>query len=83
MARLRDRPTPDLVVMFLAGLVGVILTTAMVGFVVLEAVGKNDDVTVLATRIAAITNTLIGAIVGYLAGRGVERGSDGDDNEPA
>lgn len=83
MPRLRDRPTPDLVVLFLAGLVGVILTTAMVGFVVLEATGKDDGVAVLATRIAAITNTLIGAIVGYLAGRGVERGSGGNGSGPA
>lgn len=79
MDRLRDRPTSDLVVMFLAALVGFILVVATFGVILLELYGDDVDISVLATRLAAITNTLIGAIVGYLAGRGTDPPGKSDD----
>ena len=80
MARLRDRPTPDLVVMFLAVLVGVLLVGSTLGFILLELAGAHLDLEKLAVRLAEVTNTLIGAIVGYLAGRGVEPKEPPDDD---
>jgi hypothetical protein len=70
MSRFRDRPTPDLIVMFLAAIVGVLMIGAMLSVIYLEAVHAAVDLDKLSARLADVTNTLIGAIVGYLAGRG-------------
>lgn len=71
--RLRDRPTADLVVIFLAGVVGVVVVLSLVGAFVARATDPDLDLTPIAARLADVTNTLIGAIVGYLAGRGIEK----------
>lgn len=70
--RLRDRPTADLIVMFLAGLVGVCVVGALLVITVARFSDPGLDLDKAAARIADVTNTLIGAIVGYLAGRGVD-----------
>ena len=69
--KLRDRPTPDLVVLGLTFLVAILIIGSSIGFIVLEILGAPVDLDKLALRLAELTNTLIGAIVGYLAGRGV------------
>lgn len=71
MANLRDRPTPDLVVMWLAGIVGVCVIGSLLGAMVLRITDHSADLDKIAARLADVLNTLIGAIVGYLAGRGV------------
>lgn len=69
--KMSDRPTADLVILFLAGLVGIVVL-GMLTFIVLVSVYNPEvKITDLAIRIAAITNTLTGAVVGYVAGRGV------------
>lgn len=73
MARLRDRPTADLVVMFLAGIVGVLVIGSLAAVIVFRLVNESVDLDKAAARIADVTNTLIGAIVGYLAGRGTDK----------
>lgn len=70
--RLRDRPTADLIVMFLAFLVGVCVVGSLVAIVLARFTNPGVDLDKAAARIADVTNTLIGAIVGYLAGRGVD-----------
>jgi hypothetical protein len=72
VAKLRDRPTADLVVLLLTAMVLFVIGFALVGVVVIEVTSSSIDVAKIAGRIAAFTNTIIGAIVGYLAGRGVE-----------
>ena len=72
MPPFRDRPTADLVVMFLAGVVGVLVIGSLISVIVLEATGHATDLDKLSARLADVTNTLIGAIVGYLAGRGID-----------
>jgi hypothetical protein len=69
--RLGDRPTPDLVVVLLTICVVFVVVFSLVGAVVLRIVEPTTDLTNIAKSIAGITNTLIGAVVGYLAGRGV------------
>lgn len=71
MAALRERDTPDLVVMFFAILVGVVVVAGVIGGVIWRLVDPDADLVALVDRISDITNTLIGAVVGYLAGRGV------------
>jgi hypothetical protein len=69
-SHLRDRPTADLVVLFLSALVAVVLVASVVGGIVWKVTDPDADLADLAARIGDITNTLIGAIVGYLAGKG-------------
>ena len=66
---IKHRPTADLVIIFLAGVVGISVLTITVG-IILAAIFTDFDTTNLATRVGAIINTLTGAIVGYVAGRG-------------
>jgi hypothetical protein len=77
MTKLGDRPTPDLVVMALVAIVAVLLVGSMVAVVILEATNHEADLPALAGKLADVTNTLIGAIVGYVAGRG-RQAEDGD-----
>lgn len=69
------RATSDLIVLSLTGVVAFVVIAGIVGSIVWEiADPHNADLDELAKRIGDITNTLIGAIVGYLAGRGTTDG---------
>jgi membrane protein DedA with SNARE-associated domain len=82
MPRLRDRPTPDLVVLFLAAVVGITIIGSTLGLFFASWLGADVDLGKVGARLADVTNTLIGAIVGYLAGRGVEREDPTDPKGP-
>jgi hypothetical protein len=68
---MRKRSTPDLIVILLTSCVVFVVVFSLIGAVVLRIVSPSSDLTQIAKSIAGITNTLIGAVVGYLAGRGV------------
>ncbi len=70
-SRFRDKPTADLIVIFLAALVGIIMLLMSITLIVVEIWYPDHDITTLATRVGTLTSSLIGAIIGYLAGRGV------------
>lgn len=76
--RLGDRPTPDLVILFLSGIVGFVIVIFTLVLLVLAIVDPNHNPGTLAIRVAALVNTLTGAIVGYLAGRGASRNGNGN-----
>jgi hypothetical protein len=80
-ARLLDRPTPDLVVISLTAVVAFVIVATIVAVLTAKVVHPDADVTALTTRIAGLTNTLIGAIVGYLAGRGVVPDGAADEDD--
>jgi Na+/H+ antiporter NhaA len=69
--RLRDRPTPDLIVFALTGVVIFSLIATTLALLISEIWYPDRDLGMLAGRVAAIMSSLIAAIVGYLAGRGV------------
>lgn len=69
MAVARRRTTADLVILALTGVVATVVLVSIVGIIVLEIVRPAAEITVLASRVAGIVNTLIGVIAGYLAGR--------------
>jgi hypothetical protein len=71
LPRIRDRPTPDLIVFALTGLVIIILLLSMITLVIAQLWFPERNVSVLTDRIGQLTSSLIAAIVGYLAGRGV------------
>lgn len=77
MPRLRDRPTPDLIVIGLAVVLGFSIISWTVGALVLRIVDPDANLDKVAARLADVVNTLIGAIFGFLAGR---RTGDGDGN---
>jgi hypothetical protein len=68
MARLRDRPTGDLMVLMIAFTIcGYVAVSAATGLFL--AVTTNRDLSTLARNIADIINTLIGLLAGFIAGR--------------
>lgn len=73
---LRDRPTSDLVVLGLTALVAFVVTTTVTAALVIKIADPKADIDVIMIRVAGLTNTLIGAIVGYLAGRGARPSSE-------
>lgn len=76
--RLRDRPTPDLIVLGLTVLVAIVLIAVTITLIVSEFWHPERDLGQLADRIATILSSLIAAIVGYLAGRGVTDTTKGE-----
>lgn len=71
MSQLRDRPTADLIVILLSGVVAFCVVSLATAVVVSSIWFPDHDITSLSQRIGTIISSLIGAIVGYLAGRGV------------
>jgi hypothetical protein len=72
MTPLRERPTADLIVIVLTGVVTVILLIAVVGVILLEVYRPETDIQALAARVGTLVSSLVGAIVGYIAGRNTE-----------
>ena len=67
----RHRPTPDLIVIFLAGVVGFVIVFSTIAAIVWKIAVPDANLGQAGARIAGLVNTLVGVIVGYLAGRGV------------
>ena len=67
--RFRDRPTADLIIIALTGVVSVIMLVSIAGLVLIEIFVPDTDISDLAQRVGTLTSSLIGAIVGYVAGR--------------
>jgi hypothetical protein len=75
MTRLRDRPTADLVVLFLAVVVGIIVIATVALLLISELVHPGTATYSGVVRsLSDVTNTLIAAIVGFIAGRGAKPG---------
>ena len=69
MSPLRDRPSSELVMIILATTVAVLLVVSVIMVGVLEITHPESDTK---GAVSSITNTitlLVGAVVGYLAGR--------------
>lgn len=73
--RMRDRPTADLIVIFLAFVVGTILLVTTMAVIFLAVFEPQADASEVIQRIGTIVANLAGAIVGYIAGRGVNEGT--------
>jgi hypothetical protein len=79
---MRDRPTSDLIVLFLAGVVGFVIIFSTIGLAFGYAIGRSPDVGTIAKAIADLTSSLIALIVGYVAGRGVNGNGGGGGPKP-
>ena len=69
--RLQDRPTPDLIVFCLTAVVALCVVGLVMALLVSSIWFPEHDLASLSQRVGTILSSLIGAIVGYLAGRGV------------
>jgi hypothetical protein len=68
--RLRDRPTTDLAVLIMIMLIAVIMIIASVTVAIIEIrTGGEADSKTTVNLIGNVVKVLIGAIVGYVAGR--------------
>jgi hypothetical protein len=70
MARLRDRPTADLIVISMAGIIGFVIVSGVIGGIIWRILDQEADIGQLVKWIGDLTSTLIGAVVGFLAGKG-------------
>jgi len=69
---LRDRPTADLIVLFLAALVGLYVIGSMTFIAVTSLTDTgNDAASLLINRLGSIVNSIVGAVIGFVGGRGV------------
>jgi NhaP-type Na+/H+ or K+/H+ antiporter len=69
MARLRDRPTGELMVLMVAGTVCGSVIFGGAALVLISLFQPEADTTQAARQIADLLNTLIGLLAGFLAGR--------------
>lgn len=69
--KLRDRPTPDLVILGLTGVVCMTVLATVVALVVSKLEHPDADVADLAKQVSGFISTLVAVIVGYVGGRGV------------
>jgi hypothetical protein len=69
MARFRDRPTGDLMVLMIATTVCSSVFVGGAALVILAIVRPDLDTERFARNIADLLNTLIGLLAGFLAGR--------------
>lgn len=75
MSLLRDRPTPDLIVIFLTGIIGTTVILVLSTSMILNLTGHSKEAGDAITWLGRITNTLVGGVFGYLAGRSVTNGN--------
>jgi hypothetical protein len=89
MARFRDRPTADILVILIAGTICAGLVFTSVVSWVFAFINPASDLEGPSRYIADITNTLIGLLAGFLAGttttysvvKGSAKSESGDQNE--
>ena len=67
-----NRPTPDLIVMILSAIVGFVIIFSVITITVVAIVNPDENLTTIFAKIIDVTNTLIGAIIGYVAGSKVK-----------
>lgn len=77
MAPLRDRSTPDVLLLLIAGTICAVVLFVGGAIFVLEVTGK--DTSNLAGNLTDVVNTLVGIMAGFLAGRTGSRGKREDE----
>jgi hypothetical protein len=70
---LKDRPTVDLVILAIAGVIGAVMVINLVAVVVLAFTEHDFDTSGLVELESEILGVLVGALVGFISGRSVGR----------
>lgn len=82
--RLRYRQTSDLVVVWLAAVVGFVVIIGVLGLVALKIADPDGDVDSTVEVIGSVITTMLGAVIGFIGGRavGVNQGTADKDEGP-
>lgn len=83
MGDLTRRPTADLIVLGLAALIGAVLLVVVVAIAVDMIAHPNADLGPAVGRVGELLTTLLGVVIGYLAGRNVPPRDPQDPASPA
>lgn len=83
MGDLTKRSTADLIVLYLAGLIGVVLVVVVVALAIDAVAHPNADIGAAVGRVADLVTTLLGVVIGYLAGRNAPPRDRQDPPPPA
>jgi hypothetical protein len=75
---LRDRSTVDLVVLGLLVVVALVVVAGFVGIILIELIHPEVDTDPLIRIESEILGVLVGALVGFVGGRGVGRAEEID-----
>ena len=69
--RFRDRPTADLVVIFMTAVIGILVLGSFIAGILIEFYNPEIDTSGLLHLEGEIVKSFTAIVVGYLAGRGV------------
>jgi uncharacterized membrane protein YeaQ/YmgE (transglycosylase-associated protein family) len=70
---LKDRPIQEIVVIYLTGIVGFVIGTTVIGIFLLAFTSPSSDTSRVLSSIIGLTNTIVGGVVGFIAGRATNR----------
>ena len=73
MSQFKDRPTADLIVVFLTAIAGLAVIIVLLNVMWAAAHGREAHESI--SWVSRIINTIVGGIFGYLAGRTVTNGN--------
>jgi hypothetical protein len=82
MARLRDRPLRELLILMIAGTVCVAVLGAGVYLLIVEVVDPSQDLSTFYSAMFGLLGSLLSVVAGFLAGQTTSRMSAGKDDEP-
>jgi len=77
MTRLKDRPTADLIVIFLTAVVGILLVATGIIALIIELTDDTKDAGSLLALEGDVIKGFTTLIIGYIAGRGVSEKNGG------
>lgn len=77
--KLRERPAGEIVILILASCAGVLIISTGVTLIITFVLHPEEDLTEVARGIADIINTIVGALIGYLAGTSIQKGKNDQD----
>jgi hypothetical protein len=69
-----ERPVRDLVVLIMVVTVSAVLLVSVVGLVTIQLFRPETDSSAVAGALGHVVQILVGAVLGFLAGRGAGRG---------
>jgi purine-cytosine permease-like protein len=78
--RLRERPTSDLVIVFMAGIIGLCVILGVLGLVALKIADPDEDIDTSVKVIGDILTVMLGAVIGFVAGKASTNGVNGNGN---
>jgi hypothetical protein len=77
--KLRERPAGEIVILILASAAGLLIVATGISMVVVFLFRPTENLAAMANGIGNVINTIVGALIGYLAGTTMKKGPDDKD----